>query len=112
MTTMMQIRFQKVKCPKPVFLSTPSEFNKLEEALRTLAEKFLSPDWEWTFKVGGKVQRKIEKNDPMNEGLIIIRDRNTIKGKYINADTYNKIPQNGGQIGQGGYGRVPTDWTL
>lgn len=64
---------QPVKLPKPVFLGTSSDFPKFEENLKSLAEKFLSPDWEWTFKVEGKVQREIEKRDSLNEGVYIIK---------------------------------------
>ena len=65
---------QTIKLPKPVYLVSPVDFPKFEETLQTLAEKYLSADWEWTFKVGGKVQRDIERKDPTNEGLYVIRE--------------------------------------
>jgi hypothetical protein len=58
-----------VKLPKVVYLQTTSDFTRFEEVLRTLCEKFLSHDWDWTFRVGGRVQREIEKRDPENPGL-------------------------------------------
>ncbi len=41
----------------------------------------MSSDWDWTFRVGGKVQREIEKNHPENEGIKIIREQNDLPVK-------------------------------
>ena len=71
---------QTIKLPKPVYLVSPSDFPKFEETLQTLAERYLSADWEWTFKVGGKVQREIERKDPTNEGLYVIRENTGRQG--------------------------------
>jgi hypothetical protein len=65
-----------LKLPKWVFLQNTSDFTKFEETLRTLCEKFLSHDWDWTFRVGGKVQREIEHTDPDNVSLKIIHGGN------------------------------------
>ena len=69
------MKFQQVKCPKPVYIATVGDFPSFEEALKTLCQKYLSPDWEWTLKVGGKVQKEIEKVEPNNEGIAIINKR-------------------------------------
>jgi hypothetical protein len=90
----------KVKLPKPVFLNKPADFSRLEEALKTLAEKFLSPDWEWTFKVGGKVQKEIENSDPDNEGLRIIAARkvdNLFFEENVKLMTPEKVGERGGE---------------
>jgi hypothetical protein len=71
---MQQISNITVKLPKPVFLHEPSDFTKFEENLKTLCEKFIAPDWDWTFKVGGKVQRELEEKDPQNGCLKKIRE--------------------------------------
>ena len=52
--------------PKPVFLKTPADFKPFEESLKLLCERYLSLDWEWSFRVGGKVQQEMEENDPQN----------------------------------------------
>ena len=62
-----------MKLPKIVYLKTIADFKTWEEILRPFAEKYLSPDWEWSFKVGGKVMKDIEKVDAENEGLAIIK---------------------------------------
>ena len=66
---------KKVTIPKPVFLKTPSDFTRFEETLRTVCEKYLSLDWDWTFKVGGKVQKKIEEGDKESDCLKIIYEK-------------------------------------
>ena len=66
---------KKVTIPKPVFLKTPSDFTRFEETLRTVCEKYLSLDWDWTFKVGGKVQKKIEEGDSESDCLKIIYEK-------------------------------------
>ena len=58
----------KIKLPKTVFLA-----RVWEDALRPLAEKYLSQNWEWTLKVGGKVQEIIREKYPGNEGLEMIK---------------------------------------
>ena len=63
---------KNMKTPKPVFVTNPAEFSRFEECLKPLAEKYLSPTWEWTYKVHGKVQEEIRKKDPSNPGLEII----------------------------------------
>jgi hypothetical protein len=96
----MMSKIIKVKLPKPVFLNTPADFSRLEEALKTLAEKFLSPDWEWTFKVGGKVQKEIENSDPDNEGLRIIAARkgdNLFFEENVKLMTPEKVGERGGE---------------
>src|SRR6185437_2787814 len=52
--------------PKPVFLKTPADFKPFEESLKLLCERYLSLDWEWSFRVGGKVQQEMEEIDPQN----------------------------------------------
>ena len=64
--------------PKPVYLQKPSDFPRFEETLKSVCEKFLS-DWDWTFRVGGKVQKEIEKKDPTNPGILIIQGYVVIK---------------------------------
>ena len=71
------IKIQNVKCPKPVYIANVGDFPQFEETLQALCQKFISPDWEWTFKVGGKVQREIEKKDPDNEGIQMIYKQTT-----------------------------------
>ena len=51
----------KMKMPKTIFVAAPADFTRFEECLKSLAEKYLSPTWEWTYKVNGKVQQEIEK---------------------------------------------------
>ena len=62
-----------MKMPKAIFVAAPADFTRFEECLKSLAEKYLSPTWEWTYKVNGKVQQEIEKKDPENEGVQIIK---------------------------------------
>ena len=62
-----------MKMPKIVYLKTIADFKTWEEVLKPFAEKYLSPDWEWSFKVGGKVMKDIEKVDGENEGIMIIK---------------------------------------
>ena len=52
--------------PQPVFLKTPADFKPFEESLKLLCERYLSVDWEWSFRVGGKVQQEMEERDPQN----------------------------------------------
>ena len=61
------------KTPRTIYLQTPSDFTPFEETLRTVCEKFLSLDWDWTFRVGGKVHKEIIKNDPDNKILQVIQ---------------------------------------
>ncbi len=82
---MNTITRKDLKLPKVVLLQNTSDFTKFEEVLRTLCEKFLSHDWDWTFRVGGKVQREIEMSDPENVGLKIIQQsRNNNNNNYNN----------------------------
>ena len=71
----------KMKMPKAIFVAAPADFIRFEECLKSLAEKYLSPTWEWTYKVNGKVQQEIEKKDPENEGVQIIKKNNTKRRK-------------------------------
>ena len=64
-----------MKVPKTVFIATPADFTRFEECLKSLAEKYLSPTWEWTYKVNGKVQQDIERKDPENEGIQKIKSQ-------------------------------------
>jgi hypothetical protein len=66
------LKIVNTKMPKTVYLASSSDFPKFEEALKTLAEKYLSTSWEWTFKVGGKVHKEIEENDSENPCLRVI----------------------------------------
>ena len=84
---------KSVKIPKVVYLNLPSDFRKFEESLKTVAEKYLSPAWEWTFKVGGKVQREIERKDPKNEGIYVIK-RTLVETDIPTHDIFNlKTPR-------------------
>ena len=60
----MKVTRVEFSAPKPVYLKEESDFKNFEEQLRPLAEKCLSENWEWTFKVGGKVQKGFEITDP------------------------------------------------
>ena len=51
----------KMTMPKAIFVAAPADFTRLEECLKSLAEKHISPTWEWTYKVNGKVQQEIEE---------------------------------------------------
>ena len=70
-----------MKMPKAIFVAAPADFTRLEECLKSFAEKYLSPTWEWTYMVNGKVQQEIEKKDPENEGVQIIKKNNTKRRK-------------------------------
>ena len=72
----------KMKMPKATFVSAPADFTRFEECLKSLAEKYLSPTWEWTYKVNGKVQQEIEKKDPENEGVQIIKKTTQKEEKF------------------------------
>ena len=72
-SSMMTKTLKEIQMPKPVYLQKPSDFTRFEETLKSVCEKFLSADWDWTFRVGGKVHREIEKKDPTNAGLQMIR---------------------------------------
>ena len=76
---MMTKTLKEVQMPKPVYLQKPSDFPRFEETLKSVCEKFLSSDWDWTFRVGGKVQKEIEKKDPTNPGILIIQGYVVIK---------------------------------
>ena len=78
-----------VKTPKPVYLNNVSDFGQFEETLKALCQKFLSPNWEWTFKVGGKVQRDIERRDPDNEGIQIINKQTNV-AHFDKYDVFNE----------------------
>src|ERR1700733_14707145 len=71
----MKVTRVEFSAPKPVYLKEESDFKTFEETLKPLAEKCLSTDWEWTFKVGGKVQREIEKYEPGSEILVRIKEK-------------------------------------
>ena len=58
--------------PKPIYLQTEADFKKFEDALKALAERYLSIDWEWTFKIGGKVHKEIQKREPGSAMLKVI----------------------------------------
>ena len=60
-----------MKMPKAIFVAAPADFTRFEKCLKSLADKYLSPTWEWTYKVNGKVQQEIEKKE--NEGVQIIK---------------------------------------
>jgi hypothetical protein len=77
--------------PKHVHLQTPTDFTKFEDVLRSLCEKFLSHDWDWTFRVSGQVQREIERTDPENPGLHIIREG---KNKQVREKSEKKREEN------------------
>ena len=65
MTTKI-VTSKTLKIRRTIFLNSPSDFTPFEETLRTVCEKFLSHDWDWTFRVGGKVHKEIQKNDKHN----------------------------------------------
>jgi len=52
--------------PQFIFLTTSQDFVKFEE--------YLTSDWKWSFRVGGAVQREIERNDPQNNCFRILKD--------------------------------------
>ena len=69
-----------MKMPKAIFVSAPADFTRFEECLKSLAEqKYLSPTWEWTYKV---VQQEIEKKDPDNEGVQMIKKTSNTEEKH------------------------------
>ena len=61
-----QLLTKKLSLPKNVYLKEPTDFVKFEETLKALCEKSLSQDWDWTFKVGGKVHMKLKETDEGN----------------------------------------------
>ena len=79
----------KMKMPKTLYLKTVDDFKMWEEILNTLAEKYLTSDWSWSFKVGGKVMREIREIEENNEGLVII-------GKYMKDNKFLDLPSLGG----------------
>ena len=50
--TQASIMILNVKTPKPIYLNNVGNFVQFEDTLRALCQKFLSPDWEWTFNWG------------------------------------------------------------
>jgi hypothetical protein len=70
---------KNMRTPKPIFIATPADFTRFEECLKSLAEKYLSPTWEWTYKVYGKVHREIQEKDPQDPGLQVIKEENKEK---------------------------------
>ena len=69
----MKVTRVEFSAPKPVYLKEESDFKNFEEQLKPLAEKCLSENWVWTFKVGGKVHKGFETTDPESEILRIIK---------------------------------------
>jgi hypothetical protein len=55
---------QRMKLPQHVFLNTSADFKKFQETLKILADKNLYPTWDWSFKVGGKIEYKMEQENP------------------------------------------------
>ena len=67
--------------PQHVFLNTSADFKKFEETLKILGDKNLYPTWDWSFKVGGKIEYNMEKENPkFKEGpklidLVVQKDK-------------------------------------
>jgi len=53
-----------MKLPPYVFLNTTGDFKKFEETLKIVAEKNLYPQWDWSIKVGGKIQKEMLRANP------------------------------------------------
>ena len=98
---------KSMKAPKAVFMAAPADFAKFEDNLKMFAEKYLSPNWEWTFKVNGKVQQEIQRKEPENEGLrFILKNEGgeskheihsystpvTVRSSALRADSGPRIP--------------------
>jgi len=70
-----------MKLPQHVFLNTSADFKKFEETLKILGDKNLYPTWDWSFKVGGKIEYNMEKENPkFKEGpklidLVVQKDK-------------------------------------
>lgn len=69
----MSNNLKNMKTPKCVYLQQPTDFQNFQTTLSTLCEKWLTPGWDWTLKVGGKVQREIEERDPTWRGRDILK---------------------------------------
>jgi hypothetical protein len=74
-----QLLTKKLVLPKPVYLKDPADLQKFEDTLKTLCEKSLSQDWDWTFKVGGKVHQKLQTTDASNSYFIQLKTDQAIK---------------------------------
>ena len=62
-----------LKLPKHVYLQAPTDYANFERELKQLAEKYVSPDWDWTFKLDGRVHKDIQKKDPNHHLLKTIQ---------------------------------------
>jgi len=65
---------ETLKLPKTIEIKEPSDFVRFEELLRAVCEKYLSHDWDWSFRVGGLVQQEIKARDPENEEIKAIEN--------------------------------------
>ena len=92
----------KMKMPKAIFVAAPADCTRFEECLKSLAEKYLSPTWEWTYKVNGKVQQEIEKNDPDNEGIQIIRKTTQKDEKKHDIESFRTPKKESGSMSASG----------
>ena len=69
-----------MKLPQPVFINTTGDFQKFYEVLKTIAEKNLYPEWEWSTKDGGKILTEINL---AREGVRVAA-QNTNLGTMVN----------------------------
>ena len=79
-----QIITKKVTLPKPVNLKEPADYPRFEETLKDLCEKYLSQDWDWTFKVGGKVHQHLQTHDGDNIYFRQLKKEQTVKEEKEN----------------------------
>ena len=100
----------KMKMPKAIFVSAPADFTRFEECLKSLAEKYLSPTWERTYKVNGNVQQEIEKKDPKNEEVKMIKKTSHTEEKHDISSFQTPKTERGGVPKTervGGSGKIP-----
>ena len=65
----------------------------------------ISSDWKWSFRVGGTVQREIERNDPQNDCFRILKD--VVKREDAKHETPVRVNLHAEFIRTGQRGRTP-----
>ena len=82
---------KKLTLPRPVYLKEPADYQKFQETLQSICERSLSHDWDWTFKVGGKVHRKLQTTDKDNLFFELLQKEEGIKNEKKQIDEEGKI---------------------
>ena len=82
---------KKLTLPRPVYLKEPADYQKFQETLQSICERSLSHDWDWTFKDGGKVHRKLQTTDKDNLLFELLHKEEGIKNEKKQIDEEGKI---------------------